>query len=89
MKFLMIDGALLRNATFNATMKIILSYIYNLKKSDKVFFGSMDYLASVLGLDLMLLSKNIEVMLRHGYLLQTSEGLTLGCEFEKLVNKLG
>lgn len=86
MKFLMIDGAFMRNKMFNATQKLIISYINNLSRSGKCFYGRIDYLADQLGLDERTVAKNMQPLFKEGILKQTGAGVTMGATFEYVIN---
>jgi len=78
MKFLMIEGGLLRNKNFSPASKLVISYLFNLGKSGKCYFGNYQYLADVLGIEYDFFSKCIAGLLAEGMIVQTSDGLTLG-----------
>jgi phenylalanyl-tRNA synthetase beta subunit len=50
MEFLMMDGKLLVNTHICSADKIILSYFKNLNNKGKGYWGSIEYLAKVLGM---------------------------------------
>ena len=50
MKYLIIDGELLKNEVLKPTDKIILSYMYNLEKTGNNFYGALPFLAKEIGL---------------------------------------
>lgn len=78
MNFLMIDGALLRNKQINPTMKLIISYLYNLGKHGKAYFGGYQYMADILGISEKNFTQNMASLVSAGFVVQTSEGLILG-----------
>jgi hypothetical protein len=86
MNFLLIDGKLLKNQVFMAVDKLILSYIFNLKKANKKFFGTVQYLAAELGTKEELLSKRINILVDKGILERTVDGITLAVEYDDLIN---
>jgi len=89
MKFIIIDGSLLRNKAISAEGKLIISYLFNLGKCGKCFFGSYEYMADVLGIEEIRLTKIIRSYLSENLFVMTPEGLTLGrdlnyfCTFSK------
>jgi len=89
MKFIIIDGSLLRNKAVSSDGKLIISYLYNLGKCGKSFFGSYEYMADVLGIDERKLTHIVRSYLHENLFVQTPEGLTLGrdlnyfCTFSK------
>lgn len=82
MKFLMIDGSLLSNKDLSSASKLIISYLNNLGKAGKSYFGGLDYLADQLGLDIQTLAKIIHDGCNRGLLKQESDGLKLNHPIE-------
>lgn len=78
MKFLMIQGELLRNKQINPTMKLIISYLYNLSKNGKCYFGGYQYMSDILGISEKNFTQNMASLVAAGMVVQTTEGLTLG-----------
>lgn len=81
MKFLIIDGALMRNKVITAPGKLIISYIYNLERAGKCYFGGVEYLADVLGLSLETTSQYLHGYFKHGLLRQDTDGIRLNHDF--------
>jgi len=86
MNFLTISGELLKNTTLRADDKLILSYIYNLKKAGKTFFGSTEYLSKELGMKKSNLEKRFETMEKFGLLKKTGNGITLQPDWDDVIN---
>lgn len=86
MNFLIIDGKLLKNKVFTAADKVLLSYIFNLKKAGKKFFGTMNYLSSELGAPEELLSKRINFLIEKGVLYRSHDGIQLALEYDELID---
>lgn len=81
MKFLVLDGALLRNKALVPSGKLILSYLNNLQKSGKCYFGGYEYLADQLGLSLEVTVKVCQDYFKRGLLRQDSDGIRLAHDF--------
>lgn len=81
MKFLIIDGALMKNKVISAPGKLIISYIYNLEKAGKCYFGGLDYLSDQLGLSFEVTSTFIHKYVKYGLLRQDPDGLRLNHDF--------
>lgn len=86
MKFLVIDGELLANETFKPTDKLILSYMYNLEKGGKKFFGGEHFIGKELGLKTEFIKKRMNQLNNWG-LIQASEScIILSKSWEYIVN---
>lgn len=77
MKFLMIEGALLCNKNISAQGKVLISYLANLKKHGKSYYGGLDYLSDQLGIENYLLTKLINNYIGLKLMEYNSNGLTL------------
>lgn len=86
MKFLIIDGKLLKNKTFLMADKVLLSYIFNLQKAGKKFFGTINYLSDELGSSEESLEKRINFLIERGVLRRCADGIELTLEYEDLIN---
>lgn len=49
MKFIVIEGELLKNTAFTPTDKLILTFLHNLNKAGKAYWGDPAYLAGEFG----------------------------------------
>jgi biotin operon repressor len=86
MNYLVIDGKLLKNKTWTMADKVLLSYIFNLKKAGKKFFGTANYLSSELGASEEALTKRINHLISQNILTRNADGITLAISFEELIN---
>lgn len=78
LKYLSIDGGILANKTIPPVAKIIISYVSNLNKGDKYFYGTRSYMAETLGIRFDFLDKTLDKMLDLGVLQVTTQGIGLG-----------
>lgn len=77
MKFLLVDGFLLQNTYLNPTCKLILSFLYNLSKQGKGFWGSPDYLAKEFGVGTDYILKQFEFLEKKGLIKRNELGYFL------------
>lgn len=77
MKYLIIDGELLKNTTLKPTDKFILSYMYNLEKSGNNFYGALPFLSNEIGLPLDFIKKRINVLFDWGLIRADEKGIYL------------
>jgi len=84
MQFLMIQGRLLANPTFNATDKLIISFIHNLGVANKRYFGDSKWLSSELGCNETFVQSRLERLLEYGVLEKFEDGIGLGDVPEKI-----
>lgn len=82
--FLMIPGEILLNHGLGATDKLILSYMYQLSKGNKAFFGSMVYLSKALGVDVKIIGSRIKRLQEVNLIEQSPSGLRLAVTIEFL-----
>lgn len=81
MKFLLIDGELLVNKSLTPTDKMIISYINNLSRSGKCFYGTHAFLSDQLGVRYDYLENRLTKLLEADILLASKEGITLKLPF--------
>jgi len=81
MKFIIIDGALLRNKSLVPGGKLIISYLSNLQKAGKCYYGGFEYLSDVLGLSLEVTTKICQSYFKRGLIKQDSDGIRLTHDF--------
>jgi hypothetical protein len=77
MKFLMLDGALCRNKNISSAGKILISYLHNLKRANKCYYGGLEYLSDILGIKESDLSELIQTYCKYGLMNYCPEGLTI------------
>lgn len=77
MKYLAIDGELLANKTIGGTDKLIISFIWNLEKGGKSFYGTHIYMADTLGIRYDFFEKRFTKMLQVGLLYAANDGIRL------------
>jgi len=87
MKYLSIDGLLLANKTIGGTDKLIISFIWNLQKGNKSFYGTHPYLADVLGIRYEFLEKRFNKLIQVGLLHATNNGIELSETIEQVAAK--
>jgi len=87
MKFLLIDGELLVNKSLTPTDKMIISYMNNLSRSGKCFYGTRAFLCDQLGVNYDYLEKRLTKLLEHDILLSSKEGITLKLPFWEICSK--
>lgn len=78
LKYLAIDGGILANKSIPPTSKLIISYIANLQKADKYFYGTYAYMSETLGIRYDYFEKQMGKLLEADILHSTKEGITLG-----------
>lgn len=78
LKYLSIDGGILANKTIPPASKLIISYISNLQKGGKCFYGTHSYMSETLGIRFDFFEKQFDNLIDEGILAVTKEGVTLG-----------
>lgn len=86
MKFLLIDGTLLKNTHFTPTDKMIIATLHNLSKANKGFYGSFAYLANEFGLAIDYVEKRFAKLEKEGVIVRRESGYYLGMSFIDVVN---
>lgn len=84
MKFLVLDGALLRNTSFTPADKLIISYIYGLEKAGREFYGSLPWLSMELGIALDYLEKRITRLVEFGIIVIFGNKYRLNLAFDDI-----
>lgn len=87
MKYLSIDGGILSNKTIPPTCKLIISYIANLQKGGKAFYGTYSYMSEVLGIRYDYFEKNMEKLLQADILHASKEGIVLGLLIDTIAER--
>jgi hypothetical protein len=87
MKYLSIDGELLKNKTIPAASKLIISFMINLRKGGKCFYGTHAYLSETLGIRYEYLEKCMSALLKSGILKVTDEGITCIMNWEVICSQ--
>lgn len=87
MKYLSIDGDLLANKSIGGTDKLIISFIWNLQKGNKSFYGTHIYLADVLGIRYEFLEKRFQKLLQVNLLHTTPNGIELTYSISETAEK--
>lgn len=78
LKYLSIDGGILSNKTIPPTCKLIISYISNLQKGGRAFYGTYSYMSEQLGIRYDYFEKNMTKLLECDILHSSKEGIVLG-----------
>lgn len=86
MKFLLVDGVLLKNTYLNPTCKFILSFLYNLSKQGKGFWGSFEYLASEFGVGSDYITKQFEYLEKKGLIKKNELGYFLAAPWYQITD---
>jgi hypothetical protein len=84
MKFLILDGELLKNKNFTLCDKIIISYVYNLHKAGKFFFGELSHFCEEIGSPKEQVKKRFDLLVTKGILELTTYGCTLKMDIEDI-----
>lgn len=87
MKYLSIDGELLQNKTIGPAQKLIISFIGNLNKGGKKYYGTHLYLAQTLGIRYDHLEKQMALLLKAGVLEVTEEGIELSLSIAQIADR--
>jgi hypothetical protein len=86
MKFLVIDGALLRNRFLKLGEKAIICFLLNLAKQNKCYYGQYDYLSDIFGISIETCMSSVRNLLKKGLIVQTSAGLTTTHNLDYYIN---
>lgn len=86
MKYLIIDGEILKNPIFKPTDKLILSYMYNLEKSGNNFYGALPFLSQEFGLPLEFMKKRINQLFEWGIIRADEKGIYLNKTWVEIQN---
>lgn len=87
MKYLSIDGELLGNNTIGPAQKIIISFIGNLNKGGKKYYGTHLYLAQTLGIRYDHVEKTMATLLKAGILNVSEEGIELDMPIAQIADR--
>ncbi len=86
MKFLIIDGELLKNTLYTPTDKMIICYVHNLESSGKYFFGGIGYLANELGVAGDYLKKRFDKLIYWGILRADPDAVRMNLGWDQIVH---
>ena len=86
MKFLIIDGALLRNKFIRSDEKMLICFLLNLAKQQKCFWGQYDYLADIFGSQVQHIVACTRNCIKKGFIVQTGAGLTTTHDLDFYIN---
>lgn len=86
MKFLALDGDLLKNQNLTPTDKMIVQFLFNLNKSGKIYFGDFSYLAKELGIKSDYCEKRFLFLESKNLIAKDSVGWSLKVPFWQIVN---
>jgi hypothetical protein len=86
MKFLAIDGDLLKNTSLNPTDKLICSFLFNLSKAGKGYWGSYEYLSGEFGLRTDYLEQRFIFLEQKGIIHKNEVGWFLKMPFWEICN---
>jgi hypothetical protein len=87
LKYLSIDGGILSNKSIPPTCKLIISYIANLQKGGKAFYGTYAYMSETLGIRFDYFEKNMTKLLEADILVASKEGITLGLLLDTIAER--
>lgn len=83
-KFLTIDGGLLRNRHINSGNKLVLSLVANFENSGYSFFGGLKYIADTFGITEEMADDIVSKMIEKGWLSRSGNALSLAMTIEEL-----
>lgn len=84
MKFIIIDQVVLNNYNFKAVDKLVISYIMNLQKGGKKFYGSVQYLSKELGITVDLIAESLNFLTLNNVLAHSAAGISIAVPFYQL-----
>lgn len=84
MKFITIDGELLKNDCLTPTDKFLIQIINNLDKAGKAMWGSPDYYARELGLQAEHIRRRLQILEDYKLIWKNDKGYVLNASFEMI-----
>jgi len=82
--FLVIEYELLANRNLQSADKLIIAFLRSYEKAGRYFFGSTQYMASLIGVELGFLNSRLEALKRVGIIHQSQSDLKLLVTLEQL-----
>jgi hypothetical protein len=82
--FLVIEYELLANRNLQSADKLIIAFLRAYEKAGRFYFGSEQYMASLIGVELGFLKSRLEALKRVGIICQSQSDLRLLVDLDQL-----
>lgn len=87
LKYLTIEGGILQNKSIPPGHKLVISYVANLGKANKFFYGTYAYMSETLGIRFDYYEKIMEQLLENDILHSYKEGIGLGLLLDTIAER--